>query len=98
MEEMMKEQMYTTFDISHHVGETLILQQNLSGIARIVFSSRRKSQHWHQRYVEFKASKGVIRIRISRKNRRHNDQKKMDKRTNNDLQNTTRERTNVHYF
>ena len=43
MEEMMKEQMYTTFDISHHVGETLILQQNLSGIARIVFSSRRKS-------------------------------------------------------
>jgi hypothetical protein len=38
-----KEQMYTTFDISHHVGETLILQQNLSGIARIVFSSRRKS-------------------------------------------------------
>ena len=43
MEEMMKEQMHTTFDISHHVGETLILQQNLSGIARIVFSSRRKS-------------------------------------------------------
>ena len=43
MEEMMKEQMYTTFDISHHVVETLILQQNLSGIARIVFSSRRKS-------------------------------------------------------
>jgi hypothetical protein len=32
MEEMMKEQIYTTFDISHHVGETLILQQNLSGI------------------------------------------------------------------
>jgi predicted transport protein len=50
------------------------------------------TQHWHQRYVEFKASKGVIRIRISRKNRRHNGQKKMDKRTNNDLQNTTRKK------
>ena len=30
---------------------------------------------------------GVIRIRISKKNRQHNGQKKNYKRTNNDLQN-----------
>jgi len=36
---------------------------------------------------EFEDPKGVIRIRISKKNI-HNDQKKKDKRTNNDLQNT----------
>jgi len=35
---------------------------------------------------EFKDTKGVIKIRIS-KNRKHNDQKKKYKRTNNDLQN-----------
>jgi len=35
---------------------------------------------------EFKDAKGVIRIRKS-KNRQHNGQKKMYKRTNNDLQN-----------
>jgi hypothetical protein len=33
-------------------------------------------------------TKGVIRIRKS-KDRQHNGQKKKDKRTNNDLQNTT---------
>jgi hypothetical protein len=38
---------------------------------------------------EFKDTKGVIRIRKSKKDRQHNDQKKKDKRTNNDLQNTT---------
>jgi hypothetical protein len=32
-------------------------------------------------------TKEVIRIRISKKNRQHNGQKKKDKRTNNDLQN-----------
>jgi len=31
-------------------------------------------------------AKGVIRIRISKKNRQHKDQKKKYKRTNNDLQ------------
>ena len=31
--------------------------------------------------------KGVIRICISKKNRQHNDQKKKEKRTNNDVQN-----------
>ena len=35
---------------------------------------------------EFKDSKGLIKIRTS-KNRKHNDQKKRYKRTNNDLQN-----------
>ena len=36
---------------------------------------------------EFEDTKGVIRIRISQKNRQHNDQKKKDKRTYNDIQN-----------
>ena len=37
-----------------------------------------------QNYEEFE---DTIRIRISKKNRQRNDQKKKDKRTNNDLQN-----------
>jgi len=36
-------------------------------------------------------NKGAIRIRISKKDRQHNGQMKMDKRTNNYLQNTTQE-------
>ena len=36
---------------------------------------------------EFEDTKGVIRIRISKKNIQHNGQKKNYKRTNNDLQN-----------
>jgi adenylate cyclase class IV len=36
---------------------------------------------------EFENTKGVIRIRISKKNRHHNGQKKKYNRTNNDLQN-----------
>jgi len=36
---------------------------------------------------EFEDTKGEIRIRISKKNRQHNDQKKKYKRTNNDQQN-----------
>ena len=36
---------------------------------------------------EFEDTKGVIRIRISKKSIHHNDQKKKYKRTNNDLQN-----------
>ena len=35
---------------------------------------------------EFEDTKRAIRIRISRKNRKHNGQKKKYKRTNNDLQ------------
>jgi hypothetical protein len=37
---------------------------------------------------EFKDTKGVIKIRIS-KNRKHNDRKKKYKRKNNDLQTYT---------
>ena len=36
---------------------------------------------------EFEDTKGLIRIRKSKKDRQHNGQKKKDKRTNNDLQN-----------
>jgi hypothetical protein len=36
-----------------------------------------------------KIPNGVIRIRISKKDRQHNGQKKKYKKTNNDLQNTT---------
>ena len=36
---------------------------------------------------EFEDTNGVIRIRLSKKNRQHNDQTKIIKRTNNDLQN-----------
>ena len=36
---------------------------------------------------EFEDTKGVIKIRISKKDRQHNGQKKKYKRTNNDLQN-----------
>jgi len=36
---------------------------------------------------EFVDTKGVIRIRKSKRNRQHNDQRKKVKRTTNDLQN-----------
>ena len=36
---------------------------------------------------EFEDAEGVIRIRISKKNRQHNGQRKKYKWTNNDLQN-----------
>jgi hypothetical protein len=38
---------------------------------------------------EFKDTKGLIRIRKSKKGRHHNGKKKKGKRTNNDLQNKT---------
>ena len=38
---------------------------------------------------KFEDTRGVIRIRKWKKDRRHNCQKKKDKRTNNDLQNIT---------
>jgi hypothetical protein len=38
---------------------------------------------------EFESTKGVIRIRKSKKERQYNGQKKKNKRTNNDVQNTT---------
>ena len=37
-------------------------------------------------YEEFEDTKEVIRIRISKKNKLHNGQKKKYKRANNDLQ------------
>jgi len=40
---------------------------------------------------EFEDTKGVIKIRKSKKVRQHTGQKKKDKRTNNDLQNITHE-------
>ena len=40
-----------------------------------------------QQLEEFEDTKGAIRIRISKKNRQHNGQKKKYKRTNNDQQN-----------
>jgi hypothetical protein len=36
---------------------------------------------------EFEDTKGVMRIRVSKKNRQHNGQKNKYKRTNDDLQN-----------
>ena len=48
-------------------------------------------QHLQFQYLvfqeEFEDTKGAIRIRMSKKNRQHNGQKKKYKRTNNDLQN-----------
>jgi hypothetical protein len=38
-------------------------------------------------YEEFEDTKGVNIIRKSKKDRQHNGQNEMDKRTNNDLQN-----------
>ena len=38
---------------------------------------------------ELEDTKGIIRIRKSKKNRKHNVHKKKDKRINNDLQNIT---------
>ena len=38
---------------------------------------------------EFEDIKGIIKIRKSKKDRRHNGQKKKNKRTNNDLQDIT---------
>jgi hypothetical protein len=46
-----------------------------------LFKSSKKKQE------EFEDTKGVIIIRISKKNRQLNGQKKRYKRTNNDLQN-----------
>jgi hypothetical protein len=43
-------------------------------------------EHLSSKREEFVNNKRVIRIRISKRNRQHNGQKKKDKRTNNDLQ------------
>jgi hypothetical protein len=49
--------------------------------------NRIKTTEDKYKYEEFEDTKGVIRIRISKKNRQHNVQKKKYKRTNNDQQN-----------
>jgi len=48
------------------------------------------SQQWRHRLItRVWRYQGLIRIRKSKKDTQHNGQKKKDKRTNNDLQNTT---------
>ena len=52
-----------------------------------------KNGYWNRIYIfrvqqeEFEDTKGVIRIRKSKKDRQQNGQKKRDKRANNDQQN-----------
>ena len=59
------------------MGDVLVFsKQNIAEITK----------HYTLYEEEFKDTKGVIRIRISKKNRQHNGQKKKDKRTKNDLQ------------
>ena len=48
--------------------------------------------HSVRKKEEFEDTKGVIRIRISKKNRQHNGNKKKYKRTNNDPQNIHKKR------
>ena len=47
------------------------------------------NRYWSKtsKQEEFEDTKGAIKIRISKKNRQHNGQKKKYKRTNNDPQN-----------
>ena len=46
---------------------------------------------------EFEDTKGLIRIRISKKNRQHNGRQKINKRTNNDLQNIQKQLNTYRY-
>ena len=81
--------MYLILVISHHQITSISLRcystvQTLELISITVCLVKVKEYFvWE----EFEDTKGVIRIRISKKNRQHNDQKKKYKRTNNDLQN-----------
>jgi len=50
-----------------------------------VFGSKKTKKHIDK--VSFEDTKGVIRIRISKKTKLRNSQKKKYKRTNNDLHN-----------
>jgi len=45
------------------------------------------TENLNEKQEEFEDTKGAIRIRISKKNRQHNGQKKKYKRTNNYQQN-----------
>ena len=46
-----------------------------------------QNTHIKLKLTLYEDTKGVFRLRKSKKNRQHNGQKKRDKRTNNDLQN-----------
>ena len=52
-----------------------------------IATSLNKCNIGHLSQEEFEDTEGAIRIRLSKKNRQHNGQKKEYKRTNNDLQN-----------
>ena len=58
-----------------------------SNTTLIFWISLHKPIYCRVREEEFEDTKGVIRIRISKKNRQPNGQKQKYKRTNNDLQN-----------
>jgi hypothetical protein len=69
-----------------HVNEFPLEYKNIFATTCAIFLIRRKAlSNLSIRRVE--DTKGVIRIRISKKNRQHNGQKKKYKRTINDLQN-----------
>jgi hypothetical protein len=57
------------------------------GMFRHYAVHRRCDCWWHLMAEKFEDTIGVIRIRISKRNKQHNGQKKKEKRTNNDLQN-----------
>ena len=61
--------------------------------SRPIFFRLRFLIGYRENYNLLEDSKGVFRICISKKDRQHNGQKKMYKRTNNDLQNTTQKTT-----
>jgi hypothetical protein len=60
-----------------HIVLNIVLDPITGDVMNIVILS-----NWQE---EFEVTKGVIRIRISKKNRQHNGQKKKYNRTNNDL-------------
>jgi hypothetical protein len=60
-----------------HIVLNIVLDPITGDVMNIVILS-----NWQE---EFEDTKGVIRIRISKKNRQHNGQKKKYNRTNNDL-------------
>ena len=60
----------------------LILEQSLSKTMKQIITFTTIIKRVQE---EFEDIKGVIRIRISKKDRQHNGQKKKNKRTNNDL-------------
>ena len=61
----------------------------LSAIRLNIYRYQQYNHKYNKKIKEFEDTKGVIKIRKSKKDRQHNGQKKKDKRTNNDLQNIT---------